>query len=121
MVAAVAAREVARKGVAAVSGRARGVDRRPWGNVVLFLEATVEEVDVEEGVIGTVATWELNALCVWERGTAVAGNVEVGAHGVELMTAAHQNDRYVSYDKTTCLRVVVLSVVQRQDLVPHDL
>lgn len=59
-------------------------DFRTRGNVILLLEAAVPEVDLEEGVIGEVATWELDALGVWKRGTAIAGNVKVRAHGVKL-------------------------------------
>ena len=59
-------------------------DFRTRGHVILFLEATVPEVDLEEGVIGVVATWELNALGVRKRRTTIAGNVEVRAHGVKL-------------------------------------
>jgi len=76
-------------------------DFRTRGNVILLLEAAVPEVDLEEGVIGAVATWEFDALGVWKRGTAIAGNVEVRAHGVKL-------------------RVVILGIMQSQDLVSHD-
>jgi hypothetical protein len=98
MVAAVAAGKVAREGIAAGRARCRGVDWRAGSNIVLFLEAAVEKVDVEEWIIGTIATWELDPLRLWERGTAITINNEVGAHGVEL-TAAHQNDWNISYDK----------------------
>ena len=87
----VAAGEVARKGITAGTTRGRG---EYWGtrsNVVLALEAAIKEVDAEEGVIGTDATWDFDALGLWERGAAIAGNEEVGAHGVEL-AAVYQYD-----------------------------
>ena len=87
----VAVGEVARKGITAGTTRGRGKDWGTRSDVVLLLEAAVEEVDVEEGVIGAVATWELDALGLWERGAAVTGDDEVGAHGIEL-TAAHQDN-----------------------------
>jgi len=97
----VAVGEVARKVITAGAAGRSGEDWGTRSDVGLLLEAAVEEVDVEEGVVGAVATRELNAFGLWERGTAVTGNDEVGAHGVEL-------------------RFVVLGVVQSQDLVPHN-
>lgn len=96
--ATVAAGEIACKDITA--GRRRttcGEDSRTRGNVILFLEAAVEEVDLEEGVIGKVATWELDTLGLWKREPAIAGDVEVRAHGEKLM--AHQKiSRNGSYD-----------------------
>ena len=87
--ATVAVGEIACKDITAGMRRTTyGEDSRTWGNVILFLEAAVEEVDLEEGVIGTVATWELDALGLWKREPAIAGDVEVRAHGEKLM--AHQ-------------------------------
>jgi len=56
---------------------------------------------VEKGVIGTVTTWELDAFGLWKREPAIAGDVEVRAHGEKL-------------------RVIVLGVMQSQDLVSHN-
>ena len=84
----VAVGEVARKGIAAGTTRGTCEDLGTRSNVVLFLQAAVGEVDLEEGAIGTVTIWELDALGIWKRGTAIASNDEVRAHGVELM--AHQ-------------------------------
>ena len=87
--ATVAPGEIACKKITASMSRTTcDEDPRTRGSVILFLEATVPEVDLEGGVIGAVATWELDALVVWKRGTAIAGNVEVRAHGVKL--TAHQ-------------------------------
>jgi hypothetical protein len=83
--------EVARKGITAGTTRGKGVGSGPRSDILLLLEGAVEDVDAEVGVVSAVATGELDALRLWERGGAVAGNDEVGAHGVEL-TAAHQDD-----------------------------
>ena len=45
---------------------------------------------MEEGVIRTVATRELDAFGLWKREPAIAGDVEVRAHGEKLM--AHQKE-----------------------------
>jgi len=91
----VAAGKVARKGFTAGTTSSSGASGVDWGtgrDVLQLLEAAVEDVDFEVGVVLLVATWELDALGHWERSTAIAGNGETGAHGVEL-TAAHQKNR----------------------------
>lgn len=88
-VATVAAGEIARKGITAGMRRITCKDPRTRSNVVLFLEAAVPDVDLHGGVTGNIATWELDALGVWKRATAIAGYVKIRAHWVELMT--HQN------------------------------
>lgn len=83
--ATVVAGEIACKGITTDTRRNTCEDLRTRSNVVLFLEAAVEEVDLEERVVGTVATWELNALGVWKRATPIAGYDEIRAHWEELM------------------------------------
>lgn len=86
----VAVGEVARKVITTGTAGRSGEDWGARSDVVLLLEGAVEEVDVEEGVIGAVAARELNAFGFWERGTAITGDDQVGAHGVEL-PAAYQD------------------------------
>jgi len=119
-VATVAVGEVACKDITAGRTRNRCEDLGTRSNVVLFLEAAIEDVDLEEGVVSTVATRELDALGLWKRGTAIAINHEVRAHGVELM--AHQNKILEwKLQSMAYLRVVAVGVMQSQDLVSHDL
>ena len=86
----VAVGEVACEVITAGTAGRSSEDWGTRGDVVLLLETAVEEVDVEEGVISVVATWELDAFGLGERGTTVTGDDGVGAHGVEL-TAAYQD------------------------------
>jgi hypothetical protein len=83
-VAAVAVGKVARKGITASTTGSRGVRPGSRSDIFPLLEGAVPDVDMEVRVIRMVAAGEPDPLRLWERGTTVAGDGEVGAHGEEL-------------------------------------